>query len=133
MCCEYVANIMRILCGPDVGEELDDGEVVVGGGLVVEGVAGPAAGGHKLLPILPRHVVLPHQHLPQPLDGCALARAHHELRHHEKVAVRVVGAGRVGLAVGRRQHRVRGQQGAAAERAAAASPVELGTLSDNLT
>ena len=131
--CECVANMLRILCGPDVGEELDDGEVVVGGGLVVEGVAGPAAGGHKLLPILPRHVVLPHQHLPQPLDGCALARAHHELRHHEEVTVRVVGAGRVWLAVGRRQHRVRGQQGASAEWATAASPVESGTLSDDLT
>ena len=131
--CECVANMLRILCGPDVGEELDDGEVVVGGGLVVEGVAGPAAGGHKLLPILPRHVVLPHQHLPQPLDGCALARAHHELRHQEELTVRVVGAGRVWLAVGRRQHRVRGQQGASAERATAASPVESGTLSDDLT
>ena len=63
ICHEYVANVLPILCGPDVGEELDDGEVVVSGGLVVEGVAGPAAGRHQQLPVLPRHVVLPHQHL----------------------------------------------------------------------
>ena len=83
----------------DILGKLHDGEINVRGvGDVVEGgVADPLAGGDPLLAVRPRHVVLPHHHL--------------ELVH----------AGPRWLAVGRGQHRVRGQERAAAERAIAAT------------